>query len=193
MGASPVFTGLTVSDLTAKSFLYSGSGGKLITTTSPTNGQLLIGSTEADPVKATITAGNGIMITNGAGSITIANNIPVAQAISAINVTTESTSYVVATGMTITPGAGDYLVFFTSSIASSSNKKTVFVSLFKNGIQIPASEIKFLTAASDAIAPVVTSAYVPGILAGETIDVRWKVSANTGTMYQRTLIAQKVK
>ena len=38
-----------------------------------TNGQLLIGSTGADPVPATITAGSGISITNAAGSITIAN------------------------------------------------------------------------------------------------------------------------
>lgn len=37
-----------------------------------TNGQLPIGSTGADPVLATLTAGTGISITNAAGSITIA-------------------------------------------------------------------------------------------------------------------------
>jgi hypothetical protein len=37
-----------------------------------TNGQLPIGSTGADPVLAALTAGSGISITNGAGSITIA-------------------------------------------------------------------------------------------------------------------------
>jgi hypothetical protein len=36
-----------------------------------TNGQLLVGSTGADPVPATLTAGSNISITNGAGSITI--------------------------------------------------------------------------------------------------------------------------
>lgn len=36
-----------------------------------TNGQLLIGSTGADPVAAAITAGAGISITNNAGSITV--------------------------------------------------------------------------------------------------------------------------
>lgn len=36
-----------------------------------TNGQLLIGSTGADPVPATLTAGAGISIVNGAGSISI--------------------------------------------------------------------------------------------------------------------------
>lgn len=37
-----------------------------------TNGQLPIGSTGADPVLATLTAGTGVSITNAAGSITIA-------------------------------------------------------------------------------------------------------------------------
>lgn len=37
-----------------------------------TNGQLPIGSTGANPVLATLTAGSGISITNAAGSITIA-------------------------------------------------------------------------------------------------------------------------
>ncbi len=36
-----------------------------------TNGQVLIGSTGVDPVGATLTAGTGVSITNGAGSITI--------------------------------------------------------------------------------------------------------------------------
>lgn len=37
-----------------------------------TNGQIIIGSTGAFPVAATLTAGSNITITNGAGSITIA-------------------------------------------------------------------------------------------------------------------------
>lgn len=37
-----------------------------------TNGQLLIGSTGATPVVATITQGSGVTVTNGAGTITIA-------------------------------------------------------------------------------------------------------------------------
>lgn len=36
-----------------------------------TNGQLLIGSTGANPVPATITAGTGVTVSNGAGTITI--------------------------------------------------------------------------------------------------------------------------
>lgn len=39
-----------------------------------TNGQLLIGSTGADPVAANLSAGSGISIVNGAGSITISSS-----------------------------------------------------------------------------------------------------------------------
>lgn len=66
-------TSLTISGLTANSFLYSGTAGLLTTTAAPTNGQLLIGSTGGAPVAAALTQGTGITVTNAAGSITIAN------------------------------------------------------------------------------------------------------------------------
>lgn len=50
-----------------------GSGTSAVTVTGqPTNGQILIGSTSSDPVLATITEGEGIDVTNGAGTITLA-------------------------------------------------------------------------------------------------------------------------
>lgn len=55
------------------SFFYNGyTSGTIKGTAQATNGQILIGSTAADPVASTITAGSGITVTNGAGSITIA-------------------------------------------------------------------------------------------------------------------------
>lgn len=72
--ASVSTTNLTLSGLTANSFLYSGTAGLLTTTAAPTNGQVLIGSTGAAPVAATLTQGTGISITNAAGSITINNS-----------------------------------------------------------------------------------------------------------------------
>lgn len=50
-----------------------GQGSSNETGLALTDGQLPIGSTGADPVAATITAGTGISVTNGAGSITIAS------------------------------------------------------------------------------------------------------------------------
>ncbi len=69
--SSMTVNSLTLSSLTPNSFLYSGTGGLLTTTAAPTDGQLLIGSTGVAPVRSTLTAGSGITITNGAGSITI--------------------------------------------------------------------------------------------------------------------------
>ncbi len=48
-----------------------GGTSNAITSLPLTNGQLAIGSTGADPSAATLTAGTGVSITNGAGSITI--------------------------------------------------------------------------------------------------------------------------
>ena len=53
-----------------------GSGtGAVTVTAQPTNGQILVGSTGVDPVLATITAGDGMDVTNAAGSITLAADL----------------------------------------------------------------------------------------------------------------------
>ena len=58
---------------TVTGVLPVGNGGTG-TSTPLTNGQLWIGSTGFPPVPATLTAGTGITVTNGAGSITLAIN-----------------------------------------------------------------------------------------------------------------------
>jgi len=61
------------SSMTQHSLLLGGANSHTINNLGvATNGQLPIGSTGADPVLATLTAGVGISITNGTGSITIA-------------------------------------------------------------------------------------------------------------------------
>jgi len=90
-------TSLTVSGLSANSFLYSGTAG-LLTTATPTNGQLLIGSTGAAPVAATLTAGTGMSITNGAGSITLNNTGVTSVGLSLPGIFTVSGSPVTTTG-----------------------------------------------------------------------------------------------
>ena len=91
-------TGVTVSGLTANSFLYSGTSGALTSTAAPTNGQLLIGSTGAAPVAAALTAGTGISVTNGAGAITIANTGVTSVALALPSIFTVSGSPVTTTG-----------------------------------------------------------------------------------------------
>lgn len=64
------FTG---SVLTQNSSLIGGASNAIVSLGVATNGQLVIGSTGTTPVLATITAGTGVSVTNGAGSITIAS------------------------------------------------------------------------------------------------------------------------
>jgi hypothetical protein len=61
------------SALTQNSLLYGGASNAISSLGVASNGQIAIGSTGTTPVLATITAGSGISVTNGAGSITIAN------------------------------------------------------------------------------------------------------------------------
>jgi len=64
--------GLGVASPTAHGILV-GEGASAVTPLTLTNGQVLIGSTGNDPVAATLSAGAGVTITNGAGTITIAS------------------------------------------------------------------------------------------------------------------------
>jgi len=73
--------------------------------TSYTNGQLLIGNTTGNTLnKATLTAGSGISITNGAGSITIAStsaSVPAIASVTGSDVTTTNATATDVTGLTI--------------------------------------------------------------------------------------------
>lgn len=64
------WTGVTVTNHS----VLVGAASNGITSLALTNGQLAIGSTGADPSAAAITAGTGIGVSNGAGSITISAN-----------------------------------------------------------------------------------------------------------------------
>lgn len=72
-----------------------------------TNGQMLIGSTGADPVAATISGGTGITVTTGAGTLTIAST----GVGTWVDQTTSSVTMTVDTGYTADAGAS--LITFT--------------------------------------------------------------------------------
>jgi len=68
-GANTV-TGLATAN---SAHLVTSSTGVPVWSGTMTNGQLIIGSTGATPTAAALSAGSGILITNGAGTITIAS------------------------------------------------------------------------------------------------------------------------
>jgi hypothetical protein len=61
----------TASTLTQYSILLGSTSNEIANLGVASNGQLPIGSTGANPVLSTLTAGTGVSISNGAGSITI--------------------------------------------------------------------------------------------------------------------------
>lgn len=70
----PVVEGGTgAQTLTAHGILVGEGTSPIVALAAGTDGQLAIGSTGADPVMAGITAGTGISVTNGAGSISVAS------------------------------------------------------------------------------------------------------------------------
>jgi hypothetical protein len=85
--------GLGIASPTAHGILV-GEGASAVTPIVLTDGQLLIGSTGADPAAATISGGTGITISNGAGTITISASLSV----SWIDVTGTTQAMAVETG-----------------------------------------------------------------------------------------------
>jgi hypothetical protein len=74
-GTLPIANGGTGTTSLTSNGILLGNGTNAITATSAlTNGQLLIGSTNNSPSPATLTAGTGVSITNGSGTISIATS-----------------------------------------------------------------------------------------------------------------------
>lgn len=67
--------GTGASTLTDHGVLLGSGTGAITALGEASNGQLVIGSTGADPVLATLTAGTNMTVTNGAGSITLSQTI----------------------------------------------------------------------------------------------------------------------
>ena len=108
-------------------------------------------------------------------------------------------SYTQVNSMTLTPGAGDYLVWFSSSLVTDGTAgDTIDVSLFSGGSQVLASEREIWVDGSIDTAPfqsypVATHAYITGVGAADAIEVQWRVTGTgTATMHERTLVVQKV-
>jgi len=173
------------------------SGGSIVESSTLNNGQLLIGSTGNTPVSANITAGNGIAITNGAGSISVAFEPTIYQqtGTSASSLTTTSTSDVqLSTPMSYTiPSDGDYLVTFTAVVSNNTTGRGVIMSIYNNGTRIEASEIQATSGQAGDRNTIASQAYIQGMTASQVIDIRWRAESNTATIRGRTLIVQKVK
>ena len=132
VGASPAYgkIGLTTHVSGTLPVLNGGTGDSTYT-----DGQLLIGNSTGNTLaKATLTAGTGITVTNGSGSITIANSLPLSNFTPAISTTapndTVSAASLTAAGAAtnidavLSPkGTGALLADIPDSTAVGGNKR----------------------------------------------------------------------
>jgi len=116
----------------------------------------------------------------------------------ATEINTSSTSYVAMTGMTITPGAGDYLVFFSAQFRKTQSgvTNTIQFAIHKDST-IEAHTERDITVEESLDAgnnyPGGTIAYLPSVGAGVAINIRWKISGETAYCTEKTLTVVKIE
>jgi len=152
-------------------------------TTPVANDLLVIEDSAASNVKKRLKVGNLPAATLTSSEATATGTI-----------TTTSASDTQMTSMTATPGAGTYLVLFSTSLSHSSASGATYVSIYANTSQVAASERR-LTLADlkqiGQIVPLATQAVVT-VAAAQVIEVKWRTSTSTATAYQRTLTLLKI-
>lgn len=132
----------------------------------------------------------------GAPLVTDANGL-LASGISATevsfssNLTVTSTTDVLMTGMTITPVAGTYMVWFSTWLTHSNGNATITMSLYVGGVQKADSirvAIPFVGALSAITQdmPLATNALVT-VNGSQAIAIDWRTSTGTATAHHGTL------
>jgi len=155
-------------------------------------GRILLGQTTApgDPTDRLYNVG-GNLYWNGSALGGSAPN----QAAATSDTGTSSGSYALASGMTLTPGAGNYMVWFSSSIEGNGGNDYIYVCLFVGGVQVAHTERRHYTESSipNTAVPVAFQAYITGVGATDAIEVHWLITGGgSATMHQRTLTIVKV-
>ncbi len=107
------------------------------------------------------------------------------------DITTTSTTDVIATSMVETPPAGTYLYFFSGSVDNTTNAAIVRMSVHIDGVQEASSETRYQRGNQQTSEAFVSVARV--VLNGsQQVEGRWRTSAGTGTMHQRNLARIRV-
>jgi len=109
----------------------------------------------------------------------------------ATSVTTASTTDVTMTGITVTPGAGTYLVNYSGTDRSSVAGATHTYGIFNNGTVVASTQRTTIPWSSAGLSTtqdcVVATHTITTVAAAQAIDVRWHTSAGTATAVQPTL------
>lgn len=117
----------------------------------------------------------------------------ISEANATANTTTSSASYVLLDSMTLTPGAGDYLLVFSTSVQGADDAELAFA-VFVGGSIVPHTERTTLQESSIVDTPVIIAlaAHVSPT-AGQDVEIRWQRQSGSGTIetQERTLTLLK--
>jgi hypothetical protein len=170
--------------------IMMSSSGSIVEAGAMVDGQLLIGFTGSAPSRATLTAGSGISITNGAGSITISAS-GAAIVYSTVTDTVDSTSISVASGtvamtsMTSTPAAGTYLVTFSGSALTLSNSVEVVYGLYVDGVLQTTTQRRVSSGRATSDLTLFTQGVIT-VTGSNVITVQWSVAVEGTTTFTMT-------
>lgn len=115
------------------------------------------------------------------------------------NLTTTSTTDVLMTGMTLTPPAGTYQVYFTTSVSHGSNGAMINMALYAGGVELANSQtqttprvaVGLNAAALTLNQSVIGEVTVDG---SQAIEIRWNTSTGTATSVgNRMMIIHRIR
>lgn len=141
------------------------------------------------------TAGQ-VLQTNGAGANPSWTSPAANPAVTAINVatttTTTSATDVLMSGMTTTPGAGNYMVWFSGDVSNGSNNTDVYTSLYVGGTQVSGSE-RYYRRGNQTISNSFASMARVTVNGAQAIEGRWRTSGGTASCINRQLYFMQVQ
>jgi len=114
-------------------------------------------------------------------------NISQTQVSSTSNFTTSSVTDVLVTGMTVTPGAGTYLVMFSAKATAAGGAKRGIISLYANGSQVTHTE----RVVHDINREHISTQAIITVSAAQAIDVRGRGDSSL-SVDERSLIVMRV-
>lgn len=108
-----------------------------------------------------------------------------------ITTSTTAATYQVIDSMTTTPAAGTYIVTFSSSMGIDNKATSIDYAIFVAGVQELISH-RFLDSGVSGSRNVSHTHRIVTVNGAQTVDVRWQITSNTATCYERSMILLRV-
>jgi len=104
---------------------------------------------------------------------------------------TTSHSDVLVGSMSVTPAEGKYLVWFSGSVAHSTNNALSLLSIFLGGSKVPDTERKYKRGVSNVQVPFCISTEIEAN-GSQAVEGRWSTDNGTVSMHERSLTLLKI-